>query len=76
MPALPDAIEAHLRAGRLTNAAIRCAGISINSSSMSAPAWQDYRDRLAAELGLPVVDPMRGGVAALADAITLSRRPS
>ncbi len=69
MPALSDAIEAHLRAGRLTNAGIRCAGISINSSSMSLSAWHDYRERLSAELELPVVDPMRGGVAALADAI-------
>ncbi len=74
MPALTDAIDAHLRAGRLTNASIRCAGISINSSSMSPATWRDYREHLASELDLPVVDPMRGGVAALADAITQSQQ--
>jgi uncharacterized NAD-dependent epimerase/dehydratase family protein len=66
IPALDAAIEAHVQAGRLTNGAIRCAGISINSSSLDEAAWQRYRDTLAAELRLPVVDPMRGGVAALA----------
>jgi len=68
-PALGDAIQAYVQAGRVTHAGIRCVGISINSSSLDDAAWFDYRQRLQAELGLPVVDPMRGGVAALADAL-------
>lgn len=74
IPSLARAIEAYLQAGRLTNAAIRCVGISINSSSLSEADWQTYRDRLTAELGLPVVDPLRGsGAAALAEALTHSK---
>ena len=57
------------RAGRLTNRAIRCIGISINSSSLDDAAWRGYARRLADELGLPVVDPMRGGVGPLAEAL-------
>lgn len=69
-PPLASAIDAYLQAGRLTNAAVRCIGISINSSSLDDAAWRAYRDRLEDELGLPVADPLRGGVDALAAAIT------
>jgi uncharacterized NAD-dependent epimerase/dehydratase family protein len=69
IPPLATAIDAYLRAGRLTNHTIRCAGISINSSAQSEREWREYRARLERELDLPVVDPMRGGVAALAEAL-------
>jgi uncharacterized NAD-dependent epimerase/dehydratase family protein len=69
-PRLANAIEVYLQAGRLTNPEIRCIGISVNSSSLDDEAWRAYRERLAAELGLPVADPMRGGVDALTDALT------
>jgi len=69
IPGLREAIDTYLRAGRLTNRAIRCIGISINSSSLDDAAWRGYARRLADELGLPVVDPMRGGVGPLAEAL-------
>ncbi len=69
IPPLATAIDAYLGAGRLTNRAIRCAGISINSSALTEGEWRQYREGLERELGLPVVDPMRGGVAALAEAL-------
>lgn len=69
IPSLGDAIERYIQAGRLTNAAIRCVGVSINSSSLDATQWHAYAQRLRDELGLPVVDPMRGGVQPLADAL-------
>ncbi|MCH7342743.1 DUF1611 domain-containing protein [Pelomonas sp. CA6] len=68
-PSLAEAIDAYLRAGRLTNPAVRCVGISINSSTLDDAQWQAYRARVEAELGLPVVDPLRGGVDRLAEAI-------
>lgn len=68
-PALADAIAAYLQAGRLTNPAVRCIGISINSSALSDEEWLAYRTRVEAELGLPVVDPLRGGVDRLAESI-------
>ncbi len=72
LPELDAAIAHYLRAGRLTNSAIRCVGISINSSSMDDAEWQAYARRLRDKLNLPVVDPMRGGVQALADAVLAS----
>ncbi len=71
IPPLREAIDVYLRAGRLTNRGIRCAGISINSSTLDEPAWHDYRCRLENELGLPVCDPMRSGVAVLAAALLI-----
>jgi len=69
IPALDDAIDAYLRAGRLTNKGIRCVGISINSSELAETEWQAYRIGLERELTLPVCDPLRGGVALLAGAL-------
>ena len=69
IPALDVVIDAYLCAGRLTNRAIRCIGISINSSELAESEWQAYRARLERELLLPVCDPLRGGVAPLAEAL-------
>jgi len=69
IPPLPKAIAAYLSAGSLTNRSIRCVGVSINSSSLSGDGWHTYQQRLQAELGLPVCDPLRGGVDDLAAAL-------
>jgi uncharacterized NAD-dependent epimerase/dehydratase family protein len=69
IPALQVAIDRYVEAGRLTNRNVRCVGISINSSSLSDADWKRYADNLSQELILPVEDPMRGGVAALAAAL-------
>ena len=69
IPDLRVAIEDYLRAGRLTNPAVRCAGLSINSSSLSDADCAEYFRRLTGELGLPVCDPVRTGVDALATAL-------
>lgn len=58
-----------MQAARLTNRAVRCVGLSINSSSLSDTQWASYASDLSACLKLPVVDPLRGGVAALAHAL-------
>ncbi len=67
IPPLGEVIADYLRLGRLTNRAIRCVGLSINSSALADAAWAEYRTGLERELGLPACDPMRGGVGALAD---------
>ncbi len=69
IPSLTEVIETYLRAGRLTNRGVRCVGMSINSSVLDETGWRDYRTRLENELGLPVCDPMRGGVDRLAAAL-------
>jgi uncharacterized NAD-dependent epimerase/dehydratase family protein len=69
IPDLQQAIDRYLEAARLTNPAVRCAGISINSSTLTDAQWSDYASDVAQRLQLPVVDPMRGGVDALAEAL-------
>jgi len=69
IPPLPQVIDDYLRAGRLTNRNIRCVGVSINSSTLDDDEWQRYRAQLERELQLPVCDPLRGGVDAIAEAL-------
>jgi len=69
IPNLQVAIDDYLRAGRLTNPAIRCVGLSINSSSLSDADCAEYFRRLTAELRLPVCDPVRTGGDVLAAAL-------
>jgi uncharacterized NAD-dependent epimerase/dehydratase family protein len=69
IPPLPEVIDAYLRAGRLTNRSIRCIGLSINSSTLGDAGWREYSARLEKEIGLPVCDPLRGGVGPLAAAL-------
>jgi uncharacterized NAD-dependent epimerase/dehydratase family protein len=72
IPDLQVVIDDYLRAGRLTNRAIRCVGLSINSSSLSDADCAAYFARLTAELGLPVCDPVRTGVDVIASALLAS----
>jgi uncharacterized NAD-dependent epimerase/dehydratase family protein len=74
IPDLQVAIDDYLRAGRLTNRAVRCVGLSINSSSLSDADCATYFQRLRLELGLPVCDPVRTGVDVLADALLAPSR--
>ena len=69
IPDLQVVIDDYLRAGRLTNPAIRCVGLSINSSSLTDTGRAEYFARLTQALGLPVCDPVRTGVDALAAAL-------
>jgi uncharacterized NAD-dependent epimerase/dehydratase family protein len=71
--ALPDiavCIEGHLGAARLTNPGARCVGIAVNTSAMdSGPARADLLAGLSNTFGMPAVDPVLDGVAAIADAL-------
>ena len=67
LPDLRDCIEANLAAARLTNKAARCVGLSINTGALEAGAARDYLRQTGERLGLPCVDPVRTGVAALVD---------
>ena len=61
LPDLEETIDLHLRLGRLTNAAIRCAGISLNTSTLDTGTASRCLAEQRARLGLAVADPMRGG---------------
>ena len=61
LPSIPETIDLNLRLGRRTNPAIRCAGVSLNTSQLEARAAHDLLARESGRLGLPVADPMRPG---------------
>jgi D-glutamate N-acetyltransferase len=61
IPALEEAIDLHLRLARRTNPQVRCAGVSLNTSSLSEAQARTVLAQHAASLRLPVADPMRGG---------------
>ncbi len=67
LPSLQDCIDANIAAGRLTNPEIRCVGISINTSALDASTADSLLNQTADAFGLPCVDPVRGGVAAIVD---------
>jgi uncharacterized NAD-dependent epimerase/dehydratase family protein len=60
-PALAEAIDLHLQLARRTNPRVRCAGISLNTASLSETAAQAALYEQRQLLGLPVADPIRGG---------------
>jgi uncharacterized NAD-dependent epimerase/dehydratase family protein len=61
VPTLLETIELNLTLGRRTNPAIRCAGVSVNTSSLLGEAAALYLRAVTDELGLPAADPIRGG---------------
>ncbi|MGH8240721.1 MAG: DUF1611 domain-containing protein, partial [Steroidobacteraceae bacterium] len=67
IPELGDAVDLYLSNGRLTNRAIRCVGISLNSSKLD----EDSRARMVREISrrfnLPVFDPIRDGASEVVD---------
>ena len=67
LPELKLCIERNIEAAQLTNAAVRCAGLSINTAGLDAGAANDYLRQTEDRLGLPCVDPARTGVDALVD---------
>tara|TARA_B100001123_G_C15307820_1_gene1023289 strand:+ start:543 stop:1538 length:996 start_codon:yes stop_codon:yes gene_type:complete len=66
---LPTCIEANLQAARLTNPNVRCVGAAINTAGLSEEEGRVFCQKIAQEIGLPAVDPLRDGVAALVDQI-------
>src|SRR5688572_2520863 len=57
LPSLEEAIDLNLRLGRRTNPAIRCGGVSINTSHLSDEAARALCDSESRRLNLPVADP-------------------
>ena len=58
---IEETIELNLRLGSRTNPAIRCAGVSLNTSNLDPAAAHELLASEARRLGLPVADPIRGG---------------
>ncbi|WP_029032764.1 N-acetyltransferase DgcN [Salinarimonas rosea] len=62
LPTIGDVIHMTLSLGRLTNPAIRCVGIAVNTEKLAEDAARAELDRLARTYALPASDPVRFGV--------------
>jgi len=67
LPSLEHAIAANLEAARLTNPDVAMAGIALNTSNLSDDEAQALLADLSRQHGVPAVDPVRTGVAAIVD---------
>jgi uncharacterized NAD-dependent epimerase/dehydratase family protein len=61
LPTIEETIEMTIGLGRRTNPAIRCGGVSLNTSRLDAPDALELLAVHGERLGLPVADPIRGG---------------
>jgi uncharacterized NAD-dependent epimerase/dehydratase family protein len=61
LPSIEDVIERTIAMGRLTNPEIACAGVSLNTAGLDEAAAEAALSEVAARLGLPAGDPVRGG---------------
>jgi uncharacterized NAD-dependent epimerase/dehydratase family protein len=69
LPTIRAVIERTIEEGSLTNPAIRCTGIAINTARLSDTEARDLLKRTADEHGLPCVDPIRTVVGPLVDVL-------
>jgi uncharacterized NAD-dependent epimerase/dehydratase family protein len=61
-PQIPEAIELTLTLARRTNPGVRCAGVSLNTSSVDESRAREILAEQSRTLRLPVADPLRPGV--------------
>jgi uncharacterized NAD-dependent epimerase/dehydratase family protein len=69
LPDLQTCIDANLAAARLTNPAVRCVGLSLNTSALDPAAAERTLREIELKYGLPAVDPLRTGVGKLVDVL-------
>ncbi len=66
IPELDEVIDDALRLARLTRSECFCAGVSVNTSSLSDFDRDNYLSKLQSELGLPCVDAVATGMSPIA----------
>ena len=62
LPSLTECIDTNLRMARLTNPAVRCAGVSLNCGNLTARERETLLRATEAQLGLLCFDPLADGV--------------
>src|SRR5580698_9611075 len=60
-PSVPEAIELTLTLARRTNPQVRCAGLSLNTSTLDEARARVVLAEYGEQLRLPAADPLRGG---------------
>ena len=63
LPSIAEAVDLNLRLGRRTNPAIRCGGVSLNTTQLGEADRRRVFSHVTEATGLPVADPMRPGLA-------------
>ena len=66
----------NIACGRLTNPAITCTGIAVNTQKLGEAEAKTLLEGLAAEYGVPATDPIRFGVKELVDRLGAIRGPA
>ncbi len=67
LPTLELALETALGAARLTSPSVVAVGVSVNTSEMSEDGALELLETIQTQMGLPAVDPVRGGVGTIVD---------
>jgi len=65
LPSIQEVIEATIAMGKLTNPAIRCTGLAVNTAALDGAAAKALLSELSDAHGLPATDPVRFGVESL-----------
>lgn len=67
IPDIADCIDLALRLGRMTNPAIRCVGIAVNTAALPESAAQSLLRGMENDYHLPCIDPVRHGTGPIID---------
>ena len=67
LPSIREVIDMTIACGRLTNPAIMCTGIAVNTQKLGEAEARTMLEDLETEYGVPATDPIRFGVSALVD---------
>jgi len=67
LPTIPEVIKQTTQVGKMTNPAIRCVGVSVNTSKLKQEDRKKYLDDLSKKIGLPCVDPLIDGTKKIID---------
>lgn len=76
LPSIEEVIDLTQRCGRLTNPAIRCVGIAVNTEHLSEGEARAYLADCADAHELPATDPLRFGVDGIVDRLLSEFRPA
>lgn len=72
VPEIPVAMETILHMAKMVNSDVKFVGVSLNTSNVTAEEAEAFKRKTAEETGLPVVDPLKDGVAPIVDNLTAS----
>src|SRR3546814_18238847 len=67
VPEIPTAMETILHMAKMVNRDVRFVGVSLNTSNVTPEEAAAFKKKTAEQTGLPVVDPLKDGVAPIVD---------